>query len=227
MENPTSNPRNNVMNDPQYKPQVFNVASAEAAKRIILTPEGGSSTDERWAKETPYLAGEFIDALAISDTSVLVDYGCGIGRLSKELIDRTGCTVVGVDISASMLALAHVYVGSARFIGCAPAGLRRLVDNGFRADAAYSVWVLQHCLTPADDIALIGDAVIETAPLCVVNSINRLVPTDHGWVSDGDDIVEHLTRRFDAVEDRPLKLGPVQEAVQTSSYFKVFNKSGS
>ena len=212
------------MSDPRYTPQIFDVANVEAAKRIILTPENDDSTDERWAKETPYLAGEFIDALAVTDASILVDYGCGIGRLSKELIERTGCTVVGVDISTSMLALANVYVSSDRFIGCAPAGLRRLIDNGLQADGAYAVRSLQHCLTPADDIQLICDTVTFGALLCVVNSVYRLIPTDQGWINNGEDIVEICARKFDEIEDRPLPQESVHEAVRNSSYFKVFRK---
>ena len=32
----------------------------------------------------------------------VLDYGCGIGRIAKELILKTSCKVIGVDISESM-----------------------------------------------------------------------------------------------------------------------------
>jgi hypothetical protein len=38
-----------------YRPQVFDVPDVDAAKAIILTPERGTTTAERWEVETPYL----------------------------------------------------------------------------------------------------------------------------------------------------------------------------
>jgi SAM-dependent methyltransferase len=95
-----------------YNAGIFDVADLDGARRIILTPEGGQTTDQRWNCETPYLTGLIADNLKLTAGSVVVDYGCGVGRLAKELISRHGCRVIGVDISANMRALADRYVGS-------------------------------------------------------------------------------------------------------------------
>jgi cyclopropane fatty-acyl-phospholipid synthase-like methyltransferase len=51
---------------------------------------------------------------------VVLDYGCGIGRLAKAMIDASGCSVVGLDTSPEMRKLADDYVGSDRFIAVSP-----------------------------------------------------------------------------------------------------------
>ena len=63
-----------------YDASVFDVADLDAAKRIILTPEN-STTQERWAVETPYLVELIAAHLPIDRETVLLDYGCGIGRM--------------------------------------------------------------------------------------------------------------------------------------------------
>ena len=131
-----------------YNPAVFDVDDLLAAMRIILTPED-SSTEVRWKTETPYLADLTGQWIEITRQSLLLDYGCGVGRMAKELIVRHACRVIGVDISPSMRALAPMYVASDRFFACPPAMLDGLIERGVRFDGALSVWVLQHCLNPA------------------------------------------------------------------------------
>ena len=88
-----------------YDASVFDVATIEAAKRIILTPEN-STTQERWAAETPYLTDLITKHIVLDRDTTVLDYGCGVGRMAKALIDRARCKVVGADFSASMRALA-------------------------------------------------------------------------------------------------------------------------
>ena len=63
---------------PTYNPRVFEVNDIPQAMSIIMTPEG-STTAERWEKETPYLADLIGEQFAITADSLLLDYGCGIG----------------------------------------------------------------------------------------------------------------------------------------------------
>jgi autotransporter strand-loop-strand O-heptosyltransferase len=180
---------------PTYHPEIFDVAELHDARRIILTPEGGLTTDERWESETPYLAGLIAENLKLSTRSVVVDYGCGVGRLARELISRCGCRVVGVDISAAMRSLAERYVGSDRFSTCAPEGLD-VFGEAF-ADAALAVWVLQHCPGVDQDLERIRRSLKIDGQLFVVNENRRCLPTTHGWMSDGLDLPRILLSRFD------------------------------
>ena len=189
-----------------YNSAIFEVNDIPQAMRIILTPEG-STTDERWKTETPYLADMIAQHFAIGPDSLVLDYGCGVGRLAHELIQRHGCRVVGVDISTSMRALAVIYARSDRFASCAPDMLDNLVARGARFDLALAIWVLQHCAAPAQDIARIRDALCPGGGLFVANADARSVPTtERGWVDDGLDVKAMLTGELDLlVEGRPAR----------------------
>jgi SAM-dependent methyltransferase len=182
-----------------YRPELFDVRTEQQAREIILSAEG-STTDERWRTETPYICGLIAENMVLTDQSTVVDYGCGIGRVAKELIARHGCRVIGVDISAAMRTMAIDYVKSDRFVAIAPDMLDGLVAGGFTADAAIAVWVLQHCLTPGDDIGRIDAALKANGKLFVLNNIHRAVPTrEQAWSNDGIDIKATLDAHFDVV----------------------------
>jgi SAM-dependent methyltransferase len=179
-----------------YNPEVFAANSIPAAMSIILTAED-ATTEQRWRTETPYLADLINEHLELSPNSWVLDYGCGIGRMAKELIARHGCQVAGVDISPTMRALAPMYVASDRFFSCASAMLDGFIERGIAFDAAISIWVLQHCLYPGDDIARIKRALRPEGKLFVMNNIDRAVPTrEIPWVNDGIDLRSVLGREF-------------------------------
>ena len=179
-----------------YDPEVFDAKTMEYARAIILTGEG-STTDERWQTETPYLRDLIGRSITLTPETLVIDYGCGVGRMAKALIEAFGCRVLGIDISAKMRALAVDYVGSDRFSACTPDMLDTMAQHGLAADAAISIWVLQHCLRPREDIARIHGAVKPAGELFIMNNIYRAVPTkERAWVNDGLDMKELLKERF-------------------------------
>ena len=80
-----------------------------------------------------------VDHLALDQRSRVLDYGCGIGRLSKEMISRTGCHVTGADTSRNMRSLASIYVADDRFFACHPDH----IDGFYTFDHAIAVWTLR------------------------------------------------------------------------------------
>ena len=149
--------------------------------------------------------------------------GCGIGRLAKELIERTGCSVLGVDISPQMRVLGPQYVQSDRFMACAPEMLDALVWAGLKVDAALSVWVLQHCVEPALDIARIRDAIKPDGALFLVNNRGRAVPTvEHGWFDDGLDVGEMLRAVFEQKEEGRLPVDKTTPAIAEHCFWALF-----
>jgi len=179
-----------------YLPSVFDVRDVDEARRIILTPEAGTTTDERWARETPWMVERILEHCPLDAQSAVLDFGCGLGRMSRALIEATGCFVIGVDLSTSMRQLAPGYVGSPRFAAIAPSMLDVLIARGLRVELAISVWVLQHVARPDPDLKRLHAALRDDGVLFVANNLRRAVPTDRGWAHDGIDIAERLDALF-------------------------------
>lgn len=96
------------------------------------------SVDERWVQETK-LFGDAILRHIPQGPCAILDYGCGIGRVSKEILSRhPSCTIMGIDNSEVQLAHAYSYVGGDRFL----TGIPEQVEGHF--DFAFSLYVLQH-----------------------------------------------------------------------------------
>lgn len=184
-----------------FRPEAFEVANIEQAKAVIVTPERGTTTEERWQKETPYLAGDAAGRLGIGPETTVLDYGCGVGRIAKELIENCGCRVIGVDASKAMRELAPGYVLSERFNIWSPEVFEQMLDRGFRVDCAISLWVIQHVLDPKNVIELIRKSLRPGSMFYTLNQQIRCVPSDLGWVNDGFDVWSALAATF-AEEER-------------------------
>lgn len=192
-----------------YYPEIFSVQSEQAAREIILTNEGpGADTQTRWAKETPYIVTLLRGNLAPGPDDLILDYGCGIGRLAKELIGTYGCHVIGVDISPEMRKLSLDYVGSPRFTAVSPEMLDSMTGAGLRVSGAFCIWVLQHCFAPAQDIARIKNTLRDGGPFFVVNMPKRAIPVRQetaqgdtkssvfGWSTDNINVRDLLAADF-------------------------------
>jgi len=213
------------VNSANYRPDVFEVTSVEHAKAIIVTPVPGASTEERWVKETEFLVSDIANRLGISSQSCVLDYGCGIGRISKGLIEATGCRVIGVDFSNSMRLMAPEYVLSGRFTAWSPETLDTMFVKGFRVDAAISIWVIQHVLNATEVIARIHRAIKPGGLHYSVNVPVRCVPTDAGWISDGFDVREGLRQVFAEEAFYQLPAQATTPEVAAASMVQVLRKS--
>jgi cyclopropane fatty-acyl-phospholipid synthase-like methyltransferase len=176
------------------------------------------TTDQRWEFETNKLVLELGRSFALDQGSTLVDYGCGVGRLAKGLIDRYACRVIGVDISAKMRKLAHEYVASDRFTVCDPQTLDAMISEGFLADHAYACWVLQHCMAPHEDIARIRAGLKPDGRLFVLNSVHRWLPTGSGWKADEISIEALLSSSFDVIAKSGVRHLVGSAAIANESY---------
>ena len=205
-----------------YDPTVFDVVSMSEAMSIILTDEdGGYDTKRRWDAETPWLANLIWQQLGIDSSSVVLDYGCGVGRLARELIQRTGCRVIGADISQNMRTLATRYVDSPRFAAVHPDMLDRI---DIRATAALSVWVLQHCPDVELDLARIGSALRDGGGLFVLNEERRCVPTPVGWVNDNKDVRALLNWSFVKQTEGRLADGVASDECRDRTFWATYCK---
>ena len=109
----------------------------------------------KWEHEEFFASGQTeVDALMTScgfragNNGRALDFGCGVGRLSRALRTYFG-EVYGVDISQEMVRLAREFTPSCSFIVNQAANLKVFEDDYF--DFAYSNIVLQH--QPSGEIA--------------------------------------------------------------------------
>lgn len=204
-----------------YSPAIFRVDSFEAAQRIILTPEGWT-TNERWEKETPYLVDLAQKHLGLTSESVVLDYGCGVGRMARELIKNTGCWVIGVDIEPSMRAIGDAWIQNPRYITIAPEALPMMP----KCTAALAIWAIQHVENVGKELARINEALAFGAPMLVVNNLHRAIPTNEkNWVNDGVDVQATMDAMFEVAEaggQLPAEVAP--EAVAKNTYWRVYRK---
>jgi len=180
-----------------YTPSIFDQKSIAAAKQVVLTVPRDIA-DEFWDRATVATGNLIMEAMRPTQDDVLLDFGCGIGRLAKELIGRTGCRVVGVDISAAMRGHAVEYVASDRFSVMSSEEFAQLSANRTRTfSGAYAIIVLQHVLEPQIELRRIAATCNVEAPFFVYNCINRCVPSNKGWVNDGQDVGRLASEIFD------------------------------
>jgi SAM-dependent methyltransferase len=190
-------------NRARYHPEIFDAADMQRAKEVILTNEGPDATTEaRWAIETPYVMELMSKVISLRSDMVVLDYGCGVGRMAKAMIDASSCSVIGLDISPSMRRLAGDYVRSDRFFAVSPGQYDTMVRAGFRVHVAIAVWVLQHCFAPAEDVARIRRGLVADGKAFVLNMPKRAVPAvldetgTFAWAQDGIDVATLLRTEF-------------------------------
>lgn len=207
-----------------YDPSRFiDVENVDEAVKIILQPMGDLSSKQRWSDEAPALMRIFERFIA-PDTSVL-DYGCGIGRLAKPLIQKLSCVVVGVDISPNMRALATSLVDSPMFCAMDPAVLDFL-NLEFKFDAAIAVWTLQHCLDLGKAIEQLRWTVMPGGKLIVVGSHERCVPVEDGkWADDGLNVGQMITAKgFKEIERGKLDRSIAPDWMQEKTFWAAYER---
>ena len=206
-----------------YNPDVFEVRTIDEAKRIVLTAED-ATTEDRWRVETPYLAESIGAYLKPAASSLIIDYGCGIGRMAKELIAQHDCSVIGVDISTSMRQLAPGYVGNARFAACSWNVVDAQIDHGLQVDSVIAIWSLQHSPKVEDDIARIARALKPGGQLYVCNLERAAVPTNLGWVDTGFAIQSLLAEVFELVAIEALSAEHTSDWIASQAFIGKYRK---
>ncbi len=117
---------------------IFTPTSFETMVRLVVGDCNGVGAFERWEKETPLFARQI--ATHIDDSiKVVLDYGCGVGRLAKALLqERPSLDLIGIDDSPAQLQTALAFVNDERFETLLPRELTRPVD------LIYCIYVFQH-----------------------------------------------------------------------------------
>lgn len=206
-----------------YNPDFFIPKDIEDAKSIILTKEG-STTEIRWEMETKWTVDLLSNITDINSESVVLDWGCGIGRLSKALINKFGCRVAGVDLQPKMIEYAINYVNDDRFIAINYEDAIRQMPSSFFTHAI-SVWVLQHSNKIQYEIPLLSNSLLDSGALFVLENISKAIPNETSFYDDGIPTKEILNKyfKFDSYGKIPLKY--TTKAVHDNSWWALLSKN--
>jgi ubiquinone/menaquinone biosynthesis C-methylase UbiE len=166
-----------------YYPDFFVPRDLEHAMELVLTKEGGT-TEARWQGETQWTLRMLDTFTQINKNSVVLDWGCGVGRLSRAIIEAWGCKVVGVDLQPRMLELATDYVGHSNFH---PIPLSEAAQTLGRNQFSHvlAVWVFQHSTALHSEIPLVYRSLSPGGSLFVVENVTKAVPTAESFYDDG------------------------------------------
>ncbi len=152
-----------------YDPDFYFCKNLGDAKKVILGPWGGLSVEERWKLETEWL----IERIKFdNDEDLVIDYGCGVGRLAKEIINP----ILGVDFSQSMRLQAEVYVGKDSFSVITPDILQVLFNNGLKVSGVISAWAFQHIVDVEEIIDMLMKGMKLNGTLWLLDINERCVP---------------------------------------------------
>ena len=180
-----------------YFKEIFDAETLEQAKDIVLTPDPNDVN--KFIFETQWLI-KFINAhFNVNEKTKVLDFGCGMGRISKELIETFDCFVKGIDISDNMLSIAKEYVDSDKFF---PDKSHSIQD----IDLVISSFVLQHSENPEQDIENLYTVMKPNGIFVLVNEPNRFVPTGVNednyviWNDDKVDIIELMKTKFKFID---------------------------
>jgi len=190
------------MNHNLFKPQSF-----EDGQHGVVGDCNGIPMAVRYKEETPLFAKKILGAI---DGPRILDYGCGVGRIAKEILKQDPCRlVVGVDESQEMMAFALMDVQSPQFTAVPPQIIDKEIGGAEYFDGAYLVYVLQH--VPAIEIREVLQRIHyhlkKDGILVYCSSDYRMAIRfdGKGFHDDrylGVNLFEELTRYFDL--ERPL-----------------------
>lgn len=179
-----------------YYSRVFDPLTLEQAKRVVLTID--PSHPNKFKDETQFMMDFIVHHKLITVHNKVLDFGCGMGRLSKELIEQIGCEVIGVDQSIHMQMHAINYVDNIKFDTCTE-------YNKSDIDVVIACLVLQHVEFPHLEIERIFNSLKNNGIVILVNESVRYVPSgvdNNGfvkWIDDGINIQSIMMEKFRCV----------------------------
>lgn len=182
-----------------YLKEAFDVYSLQQAKNVVLSED--PNFPNKFTVETDFLVSKILKNLEIGENTKILDFGCGMGRVSKSLIEKTNCYVIGVDISKTMLNFAVQYVNNEKFSPNSTYYLKNSVD------IVLCIFSLQHVENPSKEIENLINILKPKGHLVLLNDKKRYIPsgTDRNnfviWQDDNFDVGKSLNEKLTKIKD--------------------------
>jgi 2-polyprenyl-3-methyl-5-hydroxy-6-metoxy-1,4-benzoquinol methylase len=186
----------------RYIKETFDVTTITQAMNVVLSFE--ADKPEKFCKETEFLVDIIANENIITNESIVLDFGCGMGRVSKNIVNKFDCSVLGYDISESMKTFATLYVSNPRKFKI----ISQLPDNN-SIDVCLAVFVLQHVENPKQEIENLVNTLKPNGYLVLVNEDNRFVPSDVDekgyviWNNDNFNVFTEIEKHLTKVKETP------------------------
>lgn len=190
-----------------YIKEAFYPQTLQQAKDICITPN--NNNPNKFEKETLSTIQVIENEGLACYNSEVADFGCGMGRISKAVIDRFGSFVTGFDISETMLNFAVDYILSKKYTPVLYSKDISVDDYKEKYDLVIILFVLQHSEHPLEDISFINTILKPEGKVLLINEKQRFVPTfidNEGfidWIDDGIIIEKELSKFFSKESEHP------------------------
>jgi ubiquinone/menaquinone biosynthesis C-methylase UbiE len=211
------------MKELEYNPNFFIPENLDHAKNIILTPED-SDVLSRWEKETEWMSKIIDCSMNITSNSVVLDWGCGIGRISKILIEKYKCQVVGVDLQPKMLEYARNYVNSDLFTTIEYSDIFTKFPKD-KFTHVFSCWVFQHSNKIQYEIPIIYESMQFGSQLFVLELNKKAIPNKkYDFYDDGISSKSVLEKFYDVEILGTLPLHYTTKKIKNMSWWAILEK---
>jgi len=207
--------------------RVFYPFCFDEAKKMILSDIGAFHTDYRWKVETEEQIIQF--RRWIIQNAVILDFGIGIGRVSKEILrEFSSVEVNGVDGSKRMLTYCKKYIPKeyhARLHLFHFDKMALIRNNSI--DFAFSLYALQHVVASQFEKAIqeLYRVIKPGGSLYLLNMYKRCTFDNHHTIGydDGIDQLKVIARYFEEKEEVPYTSDCMKVVLKTC-FSKLFLK---
>jgi ubiquinone/menaquinone biosynthesis C-methylase UbiE len=183
-----------------YIKEVFEPTTIQHAMHICLTSD--PENPNKLLEETSFFVKAISEYNIINPDTKVLDFGCGMGRISRGFVEYFDCDVIGLDANETMLKFANIFVGNPnKFTTVSEYKEKETID------VAVACFVLQHVEDPDKEIQTIYDSLKPGGHLILLNENIRYVPDDIDkgnfiiWKDDKYNIFDQLNKKFELIHD--------------------------